>query len=73
MQSQEEFFGILEAGVAAKKFPQPLLLAFKDFYLNYKSKNEHLSLSLSFLSPDGWQECQGPPLTARQCPLACAL
>ena len=37
VQSQEEFFAILEAGVAAKKIPQQLLLAFKDFYNNYKS------------------------------------
>ena len=37
VQSQEEFFAILEAGVAAKKIPQLLLLAFKDFYNNYKS------------------------------------
>ena len=37
VQSQDEFFAILEAGVAAKKIPQQLLLAFKDFYNNYKS------------------------------------
>ena len=37
VQSQEEFCAILEAGVAAKKIPQQLMLAFKDFYSNYKS------------------------------------
>jgi len=37
VQSQEEFCAILEAGVAAKKIPQQLMLAFKDFYNNYKS------------------------------------
>ena len=46
VQSQEQFFGILEAGVAAKKIPQPLLLAFKDFYLNYKSEKKHFFLRL---------------------------
>ena len=38
VQSQEEFFAILDAGVAAKKIPPQLMLAFKDFYNNYKSK-----------------------------------
>lgn len=44
VQSQEEFFAILEAGVAAKKIPQLLLLAFKDFYNNYKSTFATISL-----------------------------
>lgn len=39
VQSQEEFFAILDAGVAAKKIPQQLMLAFKDFYSNYKGND----------------------------------
>lgn len=46
VQSQDEFFAILEAGVAAKKIPQQLMLAFKDFYNNYKSTFTTASLRL---------------------------
>lgn len=74
VQSQEQFFGILEAGVAAKKIPQPLLLAFKDFYLNYKSKKKHFSrlFLLHFLS-HGSQKCQGRPLSTKISPSTRAL
>ena len=38
VQSQEDFLAILDAGVAAKQIPPQLMLAFKDFYNNYKSQ-----------------------------------
>ena len=62
VQSQEQFFGILEAGVAAKKIPQPLLLAFKDFYLNYKSRKKHVFLLFCFtFSPIDCKSARGDP------------
>ena len=57
VQSQEEFFAILEAGVAAKKIPQQLLLAFKDFYNNYKSTCR-TALPLSISSVHEWGICR---------------
>jgi hypothetical protein len=44
IRSQEEFFAILDAGVAANKIPPQLMMAFKDFYNNYKGER---SISLS--------------------------
>jgi hypothetical protein len=38
VESEAEFFGVLEAGVAAKLIPKELVPGFKDFYNNYKSK-----------------------------------
>jgi hypothetical protein len=46
VQSEAQFKAVLEAGVAAKKIPAPLLPAFLDFYNNYKSEQSACHMHL---------------------------